>query len=106
MWDFLNALGVLVIVAVVIGALSFLRGSWDEMKAYRAQNLDEQPRRKWFFSGIALGDKNFRSDAGGVFIDKYLTRDEAIAKVSELFQRASVVHVDDLNGIITYQVSS
>ena len=52
MLEALHAIGVLVLVGVIIGVLVFLRNSWDEMKAHRAQQIDREPRRRWRYSGI------------------------------------------------------
>lgn len=61
-------------------------------------------RRVWTLSGVRIGKNNAQSDAGVTYLND-VTLDEARVKFAQWYPRATVVHIDEINFIITYQVS-
>lgn len=61
-------------------------------------------RRIWTLSGVRVSAMNALSDAGVTDVHN-CTLNEARDKVAAWYPRATVVHIDEVNYIITYHVS-
>jgi hypothetical protein len=60
-------------------------------------------RRTWLASGVSTGRNNARGDAG-VWEVPNCTRAEALATITRISPRAAILHIDEINFIITYQI--
>lgn len=63
-----------------------------------------QVRRTWTISGVRVGARNALSDAGLTYLYN-VTLDEARERITAWYPRATVVNIDEVHFIITYQVS-
>lgn len=82
----------------------FMQRWWVARDERRHQFNIHQVRRTWTLSGVRVGSKNALSDAG-VTDMRDVTLDEARTKLAAWYPRATVVHVDEVNFVITYQIS-
>lgn len=57
----------------------------------------------WIVSGVKLGANNVRSDTGFIRLHNF-RRAEVIAAVRDSYPGAVILHIDDRNKIVTYQI--
>lgn len=63
------------------------------------------PSFLWIYSGVSRGDRNAYADAGVIRSTRPMTRARAIREVRRIAPNGSVIHVDDVNKIITYRTN-
>ena len=82
--------------------VGFDQWAQDRANARALHHIIHKSKTEWIFSGTVRNERGAMQDAGYLRSPVKMRRAKALRYFARQFPRASIIHVDDKNKIITY----